>query len=246
MLILKVLILIVFVVLPLVSLSYFILGSKDKEAQALWEAVAKEAGLEISDQVGIQARIHGELRGRSIEARFEKAHSKQGLPHITIKVPVQSEINVDITQEGLGSSVEKLTGAKELVVGRKDFDDVFYIHTSHQSQLREALSDGVMSAFLQASPSWAIVEKGELNLFYSGLRKELWYGRWRKLAVDASNGLRLALKFAEALENESSSETPTEEMATYRPIDIGTVVLSLFLLSILGTLAYTFVSLIPN
>lgn len=196
-----------------------------KEMQELWKAVAEDLGLTYSrrpefDGLKYDGYMVGEIRGRKVEASLQRSSSEQDLPSVHITVPVESDIKIDISQEGFISAAEKLTGAKELVVGQNRFDETFYIHTSDKDLLKATLTEDLMEACLRANPTCIYVGKGEVNLTYINGFRDVMSGRWRKIAIDGRNGVKLALSFAEHLEEQKNTSSITTEIATHRPIDI--------------------------
>ncbi|MDF1666773.1 MAG: hypothetical protein P1V97_33795, partial [Planctomycetota bacterium] len=111
--------------------------------------------------------INGELEGQDVSAQFSYREKEQGTPNLDIHSAVQSDLYIDIQNEGYSTLVEKMTGSEELVLGHREFDSTFYVHTSNKEMLTEVLTQSLMEAFVRANPSRIYVENGTVVLHFS-------------------------------------------------------------------------------
>lgn len=207
-------------VTPLAFTIFYFAFSKNRHSQEMWQKVAKEFQLQCSEGSGMGALISGRLRKRATEARVYFSGQKQSVPHVDVTVDLNSNINIDISREGVASLAERLTGSKELKLGYGPFDSKFYVHTSDSAALKKAFSPALLDACVRAKPTSITAENGVLKVHYSGYRLNLRFGGWRRLGDDCSNGIRIAVGLAEKLENIDAEKTPFARVGTVRPVNM--------------------------
>lgn len=89
-----------------------------------------------------EARAAGQLRGKQVELfPFATGSGKSRIQWCAVSaaVPVAGSLTFHLRQQGFGTKVMELFGAREISVGEAEFDRTWFIQTNQPEFFREAL-----------------------------------------------------------------------------------------------------------